>query len=165
MTTASTPKIPHNSQSKKACAFPSRQIIFGLVGLAFLTGVTGCQTPGTAGSVEAARPPSDAGKQPDVLMIREGDTLKISFPGSPNLDTTQQVRRDGRITLPMGGEIAVTNMTPVELEQTLVQRYAPQLVSKEVTVTVVASTFAIYVSGSVLHPGKIESDHPLTALE
>jgi len=45
------------------------------------------------------------------------------------------------------------------------KRYAPQLVSKEVTVTVVSSPFAAFVTGSVLRPGKITSDHPITVLE
>jgi polysaccharide biosynthesis/export protein len=141
------------------------QLALGVLGIAFLTVLTGCQAPYSATPVEQAGNQSDAGKQPEMLTIREGDTLKISFSGTPNLDTTQQVRRDGRITLPVVGEIMVTGMTPAELEQSLVKLYAPQLVSKEVTVTVTASSFAVYVSGSVLHPGKIMSDRPLSALE
>jgi len=39
------------------------------------------------------------------------------------------------------------------------------LVSKEVSVTVVSSTFSVFVSGAVVRPGKVTSDHPLTALE
>jgi len=130
-----------------------------------LTTLLGCQEPYSATSSVETGKQADLNKQPDVLVIREGDTLKISFPGTPNLDTTQQVRRDGRITLPLGEEMTVTGMTPVELEQALVKSYAPQLVSKEVMVTVMASSFEVYVSGSVLHPGKIQSNHPLSALE
>jgi len=40
-----------------------------------------------------------------------------------------------------------------------------QLVSKEVTVTVVSSAFPIFVSGAVLHPGKIVADRPMTVLQ
>jgi protein involved in polysaccharide export with SLBB domain len=36
---------------------------------------------------------------------------------------------------------------------------------QEVTVSVQASTFPIYVTGAVLRPGKILSDRPLTALD
>ena len=43
--------------------------------------------------------------------------------------------------------------------------YAPQLTSKEVTVEVQSSSFPVYVTGAVLRPGKISSDHPITALE
>jgi protein involved in polysaccharide export with SLBB domain len=41
----------------------------------------------------------------------------------------------------------------------------PQLSSKEVTVEVQSSSIPVYVTGAVLRPGKITSDHPITALE
>jgi len=91
--------------------------------------------------------------------------LKISFPGSPSLDTTQQIRRDGKITLPLVGEIQAAGMSTEVLQQNLVKLYAPQLSSKEVTVTLTSSTFPVFVTGSVIRPGKIVSDHPITALD
>lgn len=75
--------------------------------------------------------------QPDVQVLREGDVVRVAFPASPNLDTTQQVRRDGRITLSMIGELRVAGMAPAELERQLVEKYAPQLLSKEVSVSIV----------------------------
>lgn len=120
---------------------------------------TGCETP------PPPTPISAANSQPEVLTIREGDVLKISFPGAPTLDTQQQVRRDGRITMPLGGEVVAAGLTPNGLEQELLKVYASQLVSKEVSVTVVSSTFSVFVSGAVVRPGKVTSDHPLTALE
>jgi polysaccharide biosynthesis/export protein len=130
-----------------------------------LFAVSACQTPPavTAGGQESATP--QAGKPAEALTVREGDVLKISFPGAPNLDTTQQVRRDGRISLSIVGEIQASGLTPVALEKQLVQLYSSQLVSKEVTVTVVSSSFSVFVTGAVLRPGKIQSDHRLTALE
>ena len=56
-------------------------------------------------------------------------------------------------------------MTPGDLQKTLMNLYAPQLTSKEVTVEVQSSSFPVYVTGAVLRPGKIASDHPITALE
>ena len=104
--------------------------------------------------------------RPEAIILREGDVLRISFPGSPNLDTQPQpVRRDGTIALPLVGEVKAAGMTPTELEQELVKRYESQLVSKEVTVTVVSSAYAVYVTGAVLRPGKVSSDHPISALE
>jgi polysaccharide biosynthesis/export protein len=91
--------------------------------------------------------------------------LKIDFPGTPNLDSTQQVRRDGRISLSIIGEVVVTGMSPSDLEKDLAKRYSGQLVSNEVNVTVVSSTFSVFVTGAVLKPGKIQPDHPITALE
>ena len=56
-------------------------------------------------------------------------------------------------------------LPPTELEKQLLALFSSQLVSKEVTVTVVSSTFTVFVTGAVVRPGKIVSDHPLTALE
>ena len=167
MTTGQTAEImrKHVSDGENTCAHRAIRLAVGTLGVALLAASLGCQSPDSATPIVATGNQPGVNKQPDVLIIREGDTLKISFPGTPSLDTTQQVRRDGRVTLPLGEEITVTGMTPVELEQALVKRYATQLVSKEVTVTVVASSFEVYVSGSVLHPGKIQSNHPLSALE
>jgi polysaccharide biosynthesis/export protein len=102
----------------------------------------------------------------ESLTLREGDVVKISFPGSPTLDTTQEIRRDGKINLPLGvGDVDAAGMTPAALEKKLEDLYAPQLSSKQVMVQVESSSFPFYVTGMVLHPGKILTDHPITALE
>jgi polysaccharide biosynthesis/export protein len=121
----------------------------------------GCQTqPPQPGGVKDQTTAS-----PEIIALREGDVLKISFPGSPTLDTTQQIRRDGKITLPLVGEVQAAGMSTESLQQDLVKLYAPQLSTKQVTVMVASSTFPVFVTGSVIRPGKIMSDHPLTALD
>ena len=122
-----------------------------------LTG-TGCEEPTTS-------LPTQLDSRQEAQTISEGDVLKIEFPGTPSLNTTQQVRRDGRISLGIIGEVIVSGMTPAALEKDLADKYASQLVSKEVTVTVVSSSFPVFVTGAVVHPGKIQPDHPITALE
>jgi polysaccharide biosynthesis/export protein len=129
-----------------------------------LAAVAGCQTE----QFTPANPNKQAAKpvQPtEDAKLQAGDILKISFPGSPNLDTTQPIRRDGKISLQLVGEVQAAGMTPSELESKLVSLYSSQLVSKEVTVEVESSSFPIYVTGAVLRPGKISSNHPMTALE
>ena len=61
-------------------------------GLLMLTALafTGCATNDTATPIAAEKAHSE------VVLLREGDSVKISFPGSPNLDTMQQIRRDGK---------------------------------------------------------------------
>ncbi len=101
----------------------------------------------------------------EVIILRESDVLKISFPANPNLNTTQPIRRDGMISMPLVGEVKAAGKTPKQLEAALVELYSTQLLSKEVTVEVVSSTFPVYVTGSVLKSGKIVADHPMTAFE
>lgn len=101
----------------------------------------------------------------EMIQLREGDTVRITFPGNGNLDGTQQIRRDGRITMPLVGEVEVVGLTPDQLKDKLIGLYESQISSKEVYVTVVSSDFPVYVTGAVVHPGKVLSDHPITALE
>lgn len=146
-----------------------RKISLALVltgSIAMLGLTTGCETPGVAmsgGQIAAQNAAAKA--SPEVLRIREGDVLKVAFPGAPNLDTNQTVRRDGRINLSLVGEVTAVGLTPTELEKQLSDLYASQLTSKEVIVTVVSSSFSVFVNGAVLRPGKITSDHPISALE
>lgn len=122
--------------------------------------VTGCET-----TQVATRPQDLSSFANSAQKLREGDLIKISFPASPNLDAQQTIRPDGRITLAMLGELRVVGMTPLDLEAELAKRYASQLVSNEVTVSVVSSSFSVFVSGAVNSPGKIQTDRPLTPLE
>jgi polysaccharide export outer membrane protein len=81
------------------------------------------------------------------------------------LDTTQQVRRDGKITLPLGGEITAAGKTPAEIEKEILRLHGDQLAVKQVVVTVTSSAYPVYVSGAVLRPGKLLADRPMTVLE
>jgi protein involved in polysaccharide export with SLBB domain len=47
--------------------------------------------------------------------------VRIAFPGSGNLNTIQQIRRDGRISLPLVGDFKAAGMTPSNLEKELVK--------------------------------------------
>jgi polysaccharide export outer membrane protein len=130
--------------------------------------LAGCETetPSTAAlkEAQAAAASEMATTNSELLRLREGDVVKISFPSSPTFDTTQQIRRDGRITMSLVGDVDIVGMTPSELEKKMVDLYAAQLSSKLVTVEVVSSLIPIYVTGMVLRQGKIMSDHPITPL-
>jgi polysaccharide export outer membrane protein len=130
-------------------------------GLVVLALAAGCQT-------QPPLPPAalqGGTNATEIITLREGDVLKISFPANANLNKTQPIRRDGMISLDWVGEVKAAGKTPQELEKDLLALYSTQLLSKEVTVEVQSSSFPVYVSGSVLHPGKVMSDHPITALE
>ena len=129
--------------------------------LILLLGLTGCQTPTPVfKDLDGQQAPKS-----DDIVLREGDSVRITFPGAASLNTVQQIRRDGRITLEMVGEFKAAGMTPVDMEKELLKLYGPQLQTKEVNVAVQSSAFPIYVTGAVLRPGKIMSDRPITALE
>ena len=132
--------------------------LLGLLAAALAAATTGCSSTRTSPLPSAAR-------APQTQTLRSGDVVKISFPRTPTLDTTQQVRRDGKLNLYLVGEVQAADLAPAELEQKLLELYAPQLVSKEVRVTVVSSSFSVFVTGAVLRPGKLTPDRSLTAFE
>src|ERR1700683_1145625 len=83
--------------------FPARLLagfpaaILGVVALAALVLNSGCEAP--------APIPSGEAEPHHELTLREGDVLRISFPGAPNLDVAPQpIRRDGKISMPILGE-------------------------------------------------------------
>lgn len=138
--------------------------------------LAGCQGPGAKQSANfaeispsgaAAASPASPSASPtaESLMLREGDTVRITFPGSPNLNTIQQIRRDGKLSLPLVGECKAAGMSPTDLEKELVKLYAPQLVTKEVNVALESSAYFVFVTGAVARPGRIAFDRPVTVLE
>ena len=112
-----------------------------------------------------ALPPSQASGELEPQILHVGDVVRIAFPGTPNLDSTQQIRRDGKINLEIVGEVKAIDKAPAELEKELIKLYSPHLVAKDVKVTVVSSTFSVFVTGAVMRPGKLQLERAVTAFE
>ncbi len=121
----------------------------------------GCQSQGARTVVE----PPVAATEPAVMTLQEGDELHIGFPGASALDVVQRVRHDGRISVPLTGEVMAEGRTPAELEAELLRLCGPQLVAKEVRVSVVAASYPVFVAGAVLRPGKLVCERRISALE
>lgn len=108
--------------------------------------------------------PKDHSRPQLTMYLAPGDEIDISFLGAPELNKRQVIRRDGKITLRLIGEVSAAGKTPSALQKELNLLYGPQLQIKETTITVV-SPAPVFVSGSVLTPGRIPMEHPMTALE
>ena len=126
---------------------------------AVLLGFSGCQSV-TPTDIE----PAD-GAPSTSMKLSEGDVVRIIFPGATNLNMLQQIRRDGKMSLPLVGEVTAAGLTPDELEKEVLRLYEKELVQKEVRVSLDSSAYPVYVNGPVLRPGKIMLDRPMTALE
>ena len=137
-------------------------IAFSIFAAAVLVLLTGCES---TKSHTGENFPSSIQSSNDVVL-READTVKITCPGAPELTTTAVIRRDGKITLPIIGEVMVAGKTPADLQKDLAERYKDQLVSsKDISVTAVSASFSVFVNGAVMKPGKVTVDHPMTVLE
>jgi polysaccharide export outer membrane protein len=140
----------------------SGSIVLFLIGI--LLGLAGCQS--SPPPFQDTTPAQQGATKSDVLILREGDVVRVAFPGAPSLNTASQpIRRDGRLSLPIIGDFKAVGLTPAEMEKELIKLYGNDLQTKEVTVMVESSALQVYVTGAVLKPGKILADHPLTALE
>lgn len=146
-------------QSKKQI-----HLVLTLLCLATLSGLTGCQTAPEINPAQFSEIPATVQEHSEAIYLREGDVLKITLPGA-GIDVTQPIRRDGMIVLPLVGELKAVGLTPAQLEKAVLERLGSEVISKEITVTLVSSYFPVFVTGSVLRPGKVLSDHPMSALE
>ena len=141
-----------------------------MVALAVLLATTpGCQSaepshPAT-GDNPMRQTEASSATETETQRLLEGDDVRVAFPSVPNLDTTQKIRTDGKITLPLIGEVNAAGLTTSELQKILVDRYASELVSNQVTVSIAASSFPVYVTGAVMKPGEVRCDRPTTVWE
>ena len=130
----------------------------GALGLLVVLSCSGCQSSGVVGV-----PVSTAAARSQTLA--PGDALRISFTGARQHDLSQKIRPDGKISLPLIGEVSASGKTVAALQAELTELYRPQLQDSEVVVVVESTAAAVYVMGAVNKPGKIPLDRPMTAFE
>ncbi|RPJ84616.1 MAG: sugar transporter [Acidobacteria bacterium] len=95
-----------------------------------------------------------------------GDKLRIEVYKDPQLSQSLQVRPDGKITMPLIGDIVAVELTPIELRDRITGALKEYVTNPVVTVIVVEAVASnIYVMGEVLKPGPIPLQGPLTALQ
>jgi polysaccharide export outer membrane protein len=130
----------------------------GAVVLCVLFG-SGCYTGSPAPRMFDKVPDTNA-----VMRIVPGDELEINFFGAPELSLVQRVRPDGKISVRLFGDVQVAGKTPPEIQRELKDLYTTQLQIRAVTV-VARTSAAVYVTGAVMRPGRVELVRPMTALD
>src|SRR4030043_186923 len=90
------------------------------------------------------------------VALAPGDAIDIKFFYTPELNDSQTVRPDGKITLQLVGEVMVHGKTTDELRDELIKLYTPELKRPEVVV-IIRSLYdrRVYVGGEVKKPGLI----------
>src|SRR5437016_3184312 len=69
------------------------------------------------------------------VVLSPGDIIKLTFPGAPELSQTQKIKADGKVNLPVIGEVTAAGKTLVDFQNELVNLYKPQLRNSDVLVT------------------------------
>jgi polysaccharide export outer membrane protein len=103
------------------------------------------------------------GEKPGILAA--GDVVRISFTGAPELNQTQKIGSDGKLSLPMVGDVYAAGKRLRQFQDELSALYKPQLQNNEVVVTLESVVIPVVVSGEVRTPGKIVFERPATVLE
>jgi polysaccharide export outer membrane protein len=99
------------------------------------------------------------------VTLSPGDVIKLSFPGSSDLNQIQKIRADGKVNLPLVGEITAAGKRVPDFQTELVGLYKTQLKNSDVVVTLESGTATIVVSGFVGRPGKLSFDRPTTVFQ
>jgi protein involved in polysaccharide export with SLBB domain len=139
---------------------PFRKGSLGIVMMlaSFVLVCTGCQSTPPKRTL-----PRSVSQTPGVLTT--GDVVKISFTGAPELNQTQRIGTDGKLSLPLIGDVYAAGKSLHEIQIELTRLYKPQLQNSEVLVTLESRAVPVVVSGAVQHPGKITFERPATLLE
>jgi polysaccharide export outer membrane protein len=89
-------------------------------------------------------------------VIGPGDKLRIEVYKDPQLSQSLQVRPDGKITLPLIGDLEATGLAPIALRDVIAKSLKEYVTNPVVTVIVVeASAATAYVVGEVNSPGAV----------
>lgn len=91
---------------------------------------------------------------PNAYAIGIGDVLEISVWKNPELSVTTPVRPDGRISVPLLGDIQAAGMTPLALRQTLTDGFKEYVTAPGVSVVLKEiHSRKVFVTGEVATPG------------
>ena len=134
--------------------FPKLQSLISEAGfisiLAFLAlAGAGCQTDANTTTF------SGQAEVPRHVILASGDVVKLTFSSAPELNQSQKVRADGKLSLPLVGEVDASGKTVGQLQSELIELYKSQLKTPEVTVSLETSLTTVTVSGAVNKPGKL----------
>jgi polysaccharide biosynthesis/export protein len=90
----------------------------------------------------------------DAYVIGVDDVLAVNVWKEPEVSKTVPVRSDGKISLPLAGEVQASGMTPRQLELDLSRRLASYISQPEVTVIVEEiKSQRFNILGQVAKPG------------
>ena len=128
-----------------------------LIALMAVSLCTACQQPEGFAPEQAAAPTS--------VILTAGDVIRLTFPGAPELNQSQKIRTDGKVNLPLVGEVDASGKTVSSLQSDLAQRYKTELKTSTVIVTLESKIIQVVISGAVGHGGKLTFDRPTTIFQ
>src|SRR6266481_392940 len=137
-------------------ALRSSSCLFAFLVFAALA-LGGCQSP----LPPLPNPPGP--KTP--VRLSPGDVIKVSYADESVPDQTQKIRRDGKVSLPLIGEVTAAGKKVIDFQHELVRRYEGELENNEVLVTLENGAATVIVSGFANKPSAYTFDRPTTVYQ
>jgi polysaccharide export outer membrane protein len=104
-------------------------------------------------------PQQPAQRDSDGYRLAIGDTVSVRVFGQDNLSTKSRVRPDGKIAIPIVGDVQFQGRKPSEISAELEAEMKAYVVTPHVTVTVDESQpFTVTVIGEVTRPATVTVD-------
>jgi polysaccharide export outer membrane protein len=102
----------------------------------------------------------------DSFVIGNDDMLAINVWKEPDISRSIPVRSDGKISLPLVGEVQATGRTPLKLEQDIAARLKNYIAEPEVTVIIQQiNSQKFNILGQVSRPGSYPISSSATVLD
>jgi len=128
----------------------------------------GFAVPGVSAAKQPARETAGAPSQKPLgeYIISPSDVLDVSVWKEPDISRTVTVRPDGKISLPLLGEMVASGKSPVELQAVIKEKLQRYIVSPEVTVLLHdVKNGAVSILGKVSKPGAYPVAQQMTVLD
>ncbi len=131
---------------------------------------SGSAAPAQASNAAPAAQNADASKQAkphdNTFVIGNDDVLAINVWKEPDISRSIPVRSDGKISLPLVGEVQAAGLTPLNLENEIASRLKNYISEPEVTVMVQqVNSQKFNILGQVVKPGSYMVVNSLTVLD
>jgi polysaccharide biosynthesis/export protein len=136
-------------------------VVFVLVLISTISAAS--SAPSKVKSTPAAQPPSAT---VDEYVIGPDDLLVVNVWKEPEISRNVLVRPDGKISLPLIGDLPANGRTPVQLRDDIKLQLRGYLSDPEVTVIVQeARSRKFNILGEVEHPGSYALSKSMTVLD
>ena len=100
-----------------------------------------------------------------AVRLSPGDEIKVAYADESVPDQTQKIRRDGKVSLPLIGEVTAAGKRVIDFQHELVSRYEGKLDNSEVLVTLENGTATVTVSGFANKPSVYTFNRPTTVYQ
>jgi polysaccharide export outer membrane protein len=135
----------------------------GLAGAMSILAAFAFASCGSGGGAPAV--PAEAYRSAPNATLAAGDEINVTFSGAPEMNVKQKIQTNGKVSLPVVGDVGAAGKSITSFQSQLTGLYQPHLQDSNVIVSRENAASGVYVSGEVLRPGKILLDRPMTALE